>query len=308
MILLAAALLGGCAHQFAPLRSVPLPALELQQTPFFPQQRYQCGPAALATVLVDSGVQTTPEALVDAVWIAGRQGSLQPELLATTRRAGRLPVLLEPSAEALANTLEAGYPVLVLLNLGPAWWPIWHYAVVVGIDRRGWLLRSGTERLRSMSRKAFDRAWRGADRWGMMVAHPDHVPSAATLEAWVRAADDLAAIGQPQAAERALAAATRRWPDQSLAWFAYGNQRAALDAWPDAAQALAKAVALRPDWLAAVNNLVTAWLALDCPDRAQPFIPRLEAASEDYAAMTVREFRSHQPAGGCPYAPVPASP
>ena len=55
--------------------------LELTAVPFHPQELYQCGPAALATVLNWSGEQVRPSALVDEVYLPGRQGSLQLEML-----------------------------------------------------------------------------------------------------------------------------------------------------------------------------------------------------------------------------------
>ncbi|EPU4601474.1 PA2778 family cysteine peptidase, partial [Pseudomonas aeruginosa] len=50
--LLLAALLGGCAQPpRLPPESAALPArVELRDVPFFPQEAYQCGPAALATM------------------------------------------------------------------------------------------------------------------------------------------------------------------------------------------------------------------------------------------------------------------
>ena len=47
-------LLAGCASIPESVRELPAAdaVLELEQTPFFPQQRFQCGPAALATVPV----------------------------------------------------------------------------------------------------------------------------------------------------------------------------------------------------------------------------------------------------------------
>ena len=81
-----ALLLGGCA---APLQSTQLlsappaalaQAVELNQVPFFPQQRYQCGPAALATVLSWSGAAVSPDALVPEIYLPARRGSLQIEL------------------------------------------------------------------------------------------------------------------------------------------------------------------------------------------------------------------------------------
>ena len=44
--------------------------LELRDTPFFPQEEYQCGPAALATVLAASGVAVSPDDLTGKVYEA----------------------------------------------------------------------------------------------------------------------------------------------------------------------------------------------------------------------------------------------
>ena len=122
LLTLAAALsLFGCAGR-AMLRDMTPPpasaARELEATPFFPQVTHQCGPAALATVLGASGVETTPEALVDAVYVPGLHGSLQVELLAASRRAGRIPYPVGPALDALIAEIDAGRPVLVLQNLG----------------------------------------------------------------------------------------------------------------------------------------------------------------------------------------------
>ena len=66
-----ALLLQGCAGlwpQTAELREglpqgLPL-RTELAQVPFFPQDEYQCGPAALATVLASAGAKVTPDWLM----------------------------------------------------------------------------------------------------------------------------------------------------------------------------------------------------------------------------------------------------
>ena len=133
------------------MRTIPDDAaIELEETPFFSQTRYQCGPAALATTLVASGANAELDELVDAVYLPGRQGSLQLEMLAATRSAGRLPYVVNKTLSALLEELDAGRPVIVLQNLGVRVIPRWHYAVVVGIDagRDRVILRSGTERRR----------------------------------------------------------------------------------------------------------------------------------------------------------------
>ena len=75
--------------------------VELSNTAFFPQDEYQCGPAALATVLHSAGVAAQPDALAKQVYLPARRGSLQPELAAATRRAARVPYLIPPNLQAL---------------------------------------------------------------------------------------------------------------------------------------------------------------------------------------------------------------
>ena len=92
--------------------------VELKQVPFFPQKEYQCGPAALATVLVGGGAKTTAEELVAQVYIPERKGSLQVEMLAAARRHGMVPYVLAPRFEDMLREIAAGTPVIVLQNMG----------------------------------------------------------------------------------------------------------------------------------------------------------------------------------------------
>src|SRR5687767_12923769 len=79
----------------AGMRSQSPPAPLLLDVPFHPQTDHDCGPAALATVLGASGVAITPEALIPQVYLPGRKGSLQLELVGASRRAGRIPYRVE---------------------------------------------------------------------------------------------------------------------------------------------------------------------------------------------------------------------
>ena len=84
----------------------------LANTPFFPQQQYQCGPAALATLLNDSGVSVQSEELVSKVYIPEREGSLQIEMMAASRQYQRIPYQIDPTLEAMLDELHANRPVV----------------------------------------------------------------------------------------------------------------------------------------------------------------------------------------------------
>jgi tetratricopeptide (TPR) repeat protein len=200
-------------------------SVELDATPFFPQEQYQCGPAALATLLSAAGVDVTPELLVEAVYLPGRRGSLQPELVAATRRYDRLPYVLPGSVDALVATLAGGSPVLVLQKLGAGPVPGWHYAVVVGYDapRDQFILRSGTERRKATEAAHFLATWERAGRWAMVALEPGVLPPAAELGRYMEAAAGLEAVGRLDAAAPAYAAAARQWPTEPLPQFALAN-------------------------------------------------------------------------------------
>lgn len=273
-VLLLTALLAGCAHQ--PLVSTTAsaripPRAELADTPFFPQQRYQCGPAALATVLGARGVDITPDALVNQVYVPAREGSLQLEMIAAARRQGMLAVVLEPTLDALLEAVAGGQPVLVLQNLGLGWLPRWHYAVVIGYDleRRQLILRSGTDARRITPFRVFMNTWDRSKRWGIVVLAPDDPPEWVRPHAWLTAASALEALEKWPQAKSAYHAATVRWPDNSVAWLGLGIASHAQNENPAAERAYRRVLELEPGLAAAWNNLGYVLAARQCPRAAR---------------------------------------
>lgn len=272
----AALVLAGCASRGPQLppaaASGGLPAsVELESTPFFPQQEYQCGPAALATVLTASGAAVLPDELVADVYLPGREGSLQAELIAATRSRGRLPYVLPPAFDDLRAQLAAGHPVLVLQKTGAGPWPGWHYAVVIGYDasRDRVLLRSGTERRLEMSATRFRATWDRADRWAMTVLEPGQLPARADFGRTMEAAAGLEAVGRLDDAEQAYRAAAQRWPVEPLPRLALANIALARGDAATAERELRTALVLAPDDVAARNNLAEVLRSMGCLESAR---------------------------------------
>jgi len=257
------ALLAGCAGapQTTRLEAQPpahLPVrVELDGTPFFPQEAYQCGPAALATVLVHTGVGITPAALTPQVFIPEREGSLQLELIAAARRQGRVPYVLAPRLQDVLAEVHAGHPVLVLQNLALGWFPRWHYAVVVGfdLDAGQLVLRSGKERRRVVPLSLFERTWARGGHWAMVVTAPGQLPETAQELPLLRSVAAFEALGDVAAARRGYEAAVQRWPESVAGWMALGNAGYAQGDQLRAESAWRRALALAPDYAPALNNL-----------------------------------------------------
>jgi tetratricopeptide (TPR) repeat protein len=237
--------------------------------PFHPQEDYQCGPAALAAVLQHAGRDATPEALVAQVYVPGRKGSLQAEMLAATRRHGLVAYELAPRLEALLSEIAAGTPVLVLQNLALDWAPQWHYAVAIGYDlgARRLVLRSGVTRRLEMSLDTFERTWARSGHWAMLALPPEHLPQTAEELAYLAAVAALERVA-PAAARDSYEAALARRPDSIGAAIGLGNARYALRDLAGAAAAYLRATQRHPDAADAWNNLAQALVELGSRDEA----------------------------------------
>jgi tetratricopeptide (TPR) repeat protein len=305
--------LAGCTTggpQLPPVVASGLPAsVELQSTPFFPQQEYQCGPAALATVLVASGARVAPDDLVAEVYLPGRKGSVQAELIAAARSRGRLPYVLPPSLDDLLAQLAAGHPVLVLQKTGAGPWPGWHYAVVIGYDatRDRLVLRSGTESRLEMTATHFRATWDRADRWAMTVLEPGRLPARADFGRYMEAAAGLESVGRLDDAEQAYRAAVQHWPGESLPRLALANIALARGDEAAAERELRAALSLAPEDVPARNNLAEVLRLMGCPESARREISiaaKLAAGGPLAAAVASTQRRidaSRAPdAPGCP--------
>lgn len=268
--------LSACSYTVQSTRLEQAPPLdlpsswELKQTPFFAQERYQCGPAALATVLVDRGIELQPDALVDKVYLPKRQGSVTVEMEAAARSYGMLIYPLSTDLEALLQEVAAGNPVLVLQNLGFDWWPRWHYAVVIGydLDEGTVILRSGVTRRYVMSIRVFETTWRRADYWARVVMPAGVIPVSAEAFDYVKAASALEESGRKSAALSGYRAATARWPDSSFAWLARGNLAYGLGMNDEAETSFRLGLKAEPGNASLWNNLGYALVRQQCGPQA----------------------------------------
>lgn len=235
-------------------------SVELGDTPFFPQRQFQCGPAALATALRSSGATIDLQELTDRVYLPGKRGSLQVEMLAATRTVGRLPYVIDGTLGVLWDELAAGRPVVVLQNLGIAAIPRWHFAVVVGIDaERGWvILRSGVDRRRLTSLPTFLRTWRRSDFWGFVVLRPTELPTRVDRLRYLKSIAALENAGRRDAALTAWHTALKTWTNDPVALFGLGNTLLAGNDNRSAEAHFRRMLESNPGAAAARNNLAMA--------------------------------------------------
>jgi len=143
--------------------------------PFYDQKDYFCGPASLAMMLEYSGIKSDPDEIARKVFTPSRKGSFKEDMLTGARRSGRIPYTID-SPHDLYDFLRTGRPVLVFLNLGLDMYPVWHYAVVTGIDGGYITMHSGDTPDEKVKTAVFDRIWSRAGYWGFVLLKPGEVP------------------------------------------------------------------------------------------------------------------------------------
>ncbi|MCK0105960.1 PA2778 family cysteine peptidase [Marinobacter sp. S0848L] len=242
----------------------------LQDVPFYPQEKYQCGPASLATMLNSQGLSTDPEILKELVYLPGREGSLQVEMVAGARSHNMVVYPLQPNIETLLAEVSVGNPVLVMQNLGFDWWQQWHFAVVVGYDHQEetLILNTDTRKHHRQPYKVFDATWSRAERWAAVILPPDQLPATAELLPWLRAAHDLESTGHTLAAETAYQTAKQNWTDEPSPLLALGNLAYGQNRFNDAANYLRIATERFPEFAEGWNNLAYALSASGCAKQA----------------------------------------
>ena len=286
LVAAACALVSGCAGDVGVMLAEldrQRSDVELVQTPFYPQVTDQCGPSALAAVLNSSGITVSADALKSQIYIPGRQGSLQIELLAAARGFGRIPYLVDADIGALLDEVRGGRPVLVLQNLGTRVAPMWHYAVVVGYlaDERQLILRSGDRERQVMSASRFVRTWKRADYWGVLVLRPGELPAAPDADRYIRSVAAIEAVGDSGNAVAGYLAATERWPEHSLGWLGLGNAHYAEGDLELAENAYARLLSAEPDHPIALNNLAQVQVDRGCFADARATLDAAAAATAD---------------------------
>lgn len=257
--------------------------VELEDVAFFPQRTYQCGPAALATVLDYQGLKIIPDDLTDKVYIPQRKGSLQLEMIATARSYGLLGYKINPDLNTLLKEINHGNPVLVFQNLSLQYWPQWHYAVVVGYDlkKAEIILRSGDIRKHTISFATFERTWQRARYWAYVFVEPGEIPLTANPVNYTQTSHDLQLSGFNKKALKAFRQGAKRWPDNSIVLMALGNTEFTAGNYDNAYQAFNSELNQRATNAVAWNNLAYVLTSKNCKKQALEAINCAASLSAD---------------------------
>lgn len=159
-------LTAACSPLHAPSGAIEATAGRIiDDVSFYAQQgRYDCGPAALASLLAHRGASVSLERVRAATYSPALQGSLLPDLenyarsLGYETRSGRGDLVL------LRETINGGTPVLIPLEMGR--WEVTrpHYLVVFGYAGSDFVVHAGKQARMTISAAELDRRWQILNR------------------------------------------------------------------------------------------------------------------------------------------------
>jgi hypothetical protein len=258
-----------------------------------------------------AGLATPPEQLGRQIFLPGREGTLQIEMLAGARRNGALAIEIPGSLDALLRETAAGQPVVVLLNLGLSWAPSWHYAVVIGydLDDGAFLLRSGPIERQVLPFETFERTWARGGNWAFVVLPPGKLAASAGETQTTTALVAFEKTAPPLRAATAYRSALERWPGSLTLAMGLGNSLYKAGALPEA-ETVFKNAARRHDAAAAWNNLANLLLERgrlrEARDAAQKAVA-LGGPTLDTAQDTLRQIEARLAASASPRRKAPAT-
>lgn len=289
----------GCTS-LAPITYPATPSPPRLAVPYFPQDDFQCGPAAVAMVMDFNGGSVPLQTLTAEIYSPALRGSLQPALVAAGRRHGWLAWEISDFS-AILQEVAAGRPVIILQNRGLSWKPVWHYAVVVGFDAANGLtyLTSGREEHRAVATRTVRKTWERGGRWGLLLLPPGELPITADPDRLLAALVGLER-SDAVAARPGYAAALERWPAHAGLSVAYGNLLRQAGAAAAAEAAYRAALTEEPQHVPALNNLADLLLELGRLDEAHATASDAVALDSPYRATAAATLREIERAQGLP--------
>ena len=106
-------------------------AIILYEVPIIAQEKYKCGPAAMAMILRYWGFLVTQEDVARTIWLSEAKTTLTTSLELYPAQFGLQAKIITPSLDLIKENISNGVPLIILM---PKSKKDSHYVVLVGFD------------------------------------------------------------------------------------------------------------------------------------------------------------------------------
>lgn len=149
--------------------SAPAGSGKVENVPFYSQLTYHCGPASLAGVLNFYGDAVTANQIARAIFRDNIRGTVTLDMVFYVRERGFSARWYSGNTNDIQCAVDAGVPLIVMIDLGFANLRKYHYMVVIGYDQEGVIVNSGKVAEKLMRWDRFLPLWQRAKCWTLRV-------------------------------------------------------------------------------------------------------------------------------------------
>lgn len=176
--LVLASLLGtGCSPLQPDVRGEPVHVIA--GVPFYPENRYWCGPASLAGVMNYYRDAPKSDAVAEKTYSPSAGGTLMADLAWYARQHDFRVRVRSGTLNQLEKLIDRNVPPLVFVRRTSLLGSYNHFMVVVGYTSRGYIVNSGLSEHQFIDRETFRSLWEGNDRYYLRVTPADASPETA---------------------------------------------------------------------------------------------------------------------------------
>lgn len=143
----------------------------IEGVPFVKQTEYDCGPAALASVLSFRGRAADLERITARVYLPKLRGTLPMDLERYAEDEGLKTSSSAGTHAALKSAVRSNIPVICLLDLGFWFYRQPHFVTVIGFDDGNglFIMHDGGAPNRTMGYEDFEKKWARAGKWMIVI-------------------------------------------------------------------------------------------------------------------------------------------
>ncbi len=143
----------------------------IEGVPFVKQTEYDCGPAALASVLSFRGKAVDLERITASVYLPQLRGTLPMDLERYAKDEGFKTSSSAGTAAALKTAIGSNIPVICLLDLGFGFYRQPHFVTVIGFDDGNglFIMHDGGTPNKTIAYEDFEKKWARAGTWMIVI-------------------------------------------------------------------------------------------------------------------------------------------
>lgn len=295
----------GCASvEFSTIKqslvSPNYPGHYIKDILFIKQDKFACGPAALATVLRYHQIDISQQEISKELYIPKIKGSLNFEMAFFAQRFGLFSESYSGDFPDLKSKISSDIPVIVLVRNLPLVFEQYHYIVVSGFDdsKKVLIANTGVKENVLIPYKIFFACWRNANNWMLVICPPEKVNWALTHQEYNKLGNF---YEKKQDFDKAITnynEALRLKPNTPEYFFNLGNVYLKKGLFDEAKRYFENALAMDPNFSDCLNNLSCVYLEKDQElNKAQELVNKaitLNPQAKAYYLDTLALIQTHR--------------